>query len=190
LRIAIFGGTFDPIHNAHLIAAREAAAQFSLDRVLFVPAARPPHKQYSVEDFQHRFKMVEIACAGDPVLTASALEAGSEISYSIRTIQNVRATLDPQDWLCFVIGADAFAEITTWYQWQNVVQLVDFIVIGRPGFEYTVPPGARVHRLDSLALCTSSSAIRRELARGGEPAEVPPSVLAYIREHGLYRSQS
>lgn len=187
MRIAIFGGTFDPIHNAHLIAAREAARQFSLDKVLFVPAACPPHKKSSIEDFQHRFKMVELACAGDPILTASPLEAGPEISYSIRTIENVRATLQPQDWLSFIIGADAFAEITTWYKWETVVQLVDFIVISRPGHEYAVPPGARVHRLDSLDLFTSSSAIRRQLAQGGEPAEIPPAVLAYIRGYGLYR---
>src|ERR1043166_7628374 len=139
MRTAIFGGTFDPIHRAHLIVAHEAAAAFSLDRVLFIPAANPPHKEAGA-DYEDRYKMVELACAGEPRFIASRLEAGSEKSYSIRSIERVKAMGGE---VFFVIGADAFAEIRTWHRWEDVVDAVDFIVVTRPGHAYTSPPGAR-----------------------------------------------
>lgn len=188
MRIAIFGGTFDPIHQAHLTVAREAARQFQLDRVLFVPAANPPHKSQRTEaPYEDRYRMVELACEGDPVLAPSRLEEGEEKSYSIRTIEKVRSQLGPADELFFLIGADAFSEITTWYRWQDVIRAVDFIVVTRPGHDYEVPAGARVHRLETLALPISSSEIRQKLAAGEDPPELPPKVLAYIRRRGLYQ---
>ena len=89
--------------------------------------------------------------------------------------------------LFFLIGADAFAEIGTWHRWREVVASVEFIVVSRPGRVYKVPEGARVHRLEGVDLPVSSSGIRRKLAEGDEQVDVPPAVLAYIREHGLYR---
>ncbi len=183
-RIAIFGGTFDPIHTAHLIVAREAAEQFALERVLFVPAANPPHKSTGA-DYEHRYRMVELACRGEPRFVPSRLEAGHEKSYSILTIERMRAD-NPADTLYFVIGADAFAEIESWHRWEDVVRGVDFIVVTRPGHFYKAPTGARVHRLDTLALPVSSSEIRQKLAAGQDPEELPPGVLDYIRRHGLY----
>jgi len=188
LRTAIFGGTFDPIHCAHLAVAREAAVAFDLDRVLFVVAAHPPHKPgIRIESFEHRLRMTEIACASEPLFEASDIEAGAAQSYSIYTLEKLRARLGADDSLFFLIGADAFAEIRTWYRWRDVISVVEFIVVGRPGHEFTIPDGAIVHRLDTLALPISSSAIRAELAAGGSPAQVPAPVLAYIRENQLYR---
>lgn len=184
---AIFGGTFDPIHSAHLIVAREAAHQFALSQVLFIPAANPPHKATGAS-YEDRYRMVELACEDDPLFVPSRLEAGDEKSYSILTIGKVRQHLDPLEELYFVIGADAFAEIPTWHRWQEVVESVDFIVVTRPGHFYATPPGARVHRLDTLALPVSSSDIRQKLAAGEPVPELPPKVLAYIRIHGLYRA--
>ena len=92
--------------------------------------------------------------------------------------------------LFLIIGSDAFAEIQTWRRWQEVIQSVEFIVVGRPGYEITGPPGARVHRLESVELPISSSDIRDALARGEMPAELPPAVGAYIRDHRLYGSAS
>jgi nicotinate-nucleotide adenylyltransferase len=187
-RIAIFGGTFDPIHLAHVTVAREALAQFSLTRVLFVAAAHPPHKaDAAVTPYEHRFRMVELACAGEPAFAASALEAGAARSYSIRTIERVRRELAPRDRLFFLIGADAFAEIGSWRRAGKVIRAVEFIVVTRPGHGYQSPPGAVVHRLDTLALPVSSSEIRRKLAAGLEPEELDPRVIAYIRDHTLYR---
>lgn len=187
-RIAIFGGTFDPIHEAHVIVAREAASAFDLDRVLMVPAANPPHKAESTgAGYEHRYRMVELACGDDPRLEASRLEEGAEKSYSILTIERVRTTLQPGDRLFFVIGADAFAEITSWWRWQEVIGLVEFIVVTRPGHQYIEPPGARVHRLETLALPVSSSEIRALLAEGKPAPQLPDAVFAYIRQHELYR---
>ncbi len=217
MKIAIFGGTFDPVHSAHLALAREAARGCGLGRVLFVPASRPPHKSgATVAGYEDRYRMVELACEGEPSFEASRLEEGQERSYSIDTIERVRAGLglrpcDPfgpladargsvlapnrdrkgadlaaGDELFFLIGADAFAEITTWRRWQDVVRAVRFIVAARPGHDYAVPPGAAVERLDTVALAVSSSSIRAKLAAGENPPELPPAVLAYIRERGLY----
>jgi nicotinate-nucleotide adenylyltransferase len=187
LNIAIFGGTFDPIHAAHLTIARAAAERFDLQRVLFVTAGQPPHKtDRRTESYEHRHRMVQIACAGEAGFEPSRLEAGMDKSYSIRTINRVRQTLLPQDRLFFIIGADAFSEVDTWHRWQEVIALVEFIVVTRPGHTYTVPPGTAVHRLDDLQLPVSSSAVRRQLSEGQRPAELPPAVFEYIREHGLY----
>ena len=182
MKTAIFGGTFDPIHRAHLVVAREAAEAFSLDRVLFIPAANPPLKDVGA-GYEDRFKMVELACAGEPRFVPSRLEEGQEKSYSIHTIERAKAMNGE---VFFVIGADAFAEIRKWYQWENVVKAVDFIVVARPGHEYTYPPGARVHRLETVALPVSSSEVRQALARGERPADLPDAVADYIQEHGLY----
>jgi nicotinate-nucleotide adenylyltransferase len=187
MRVAIFGGTFDPVHCAHLTVASEAADAFGLGRVIFIPAGNPPHKQETSTPFEDRFRMVQLACAADPRFEASRLESGSEKSYSILTIERLRSQLRPDDRLLFIIGADAFAEITSWRRWTDVVRAVEFIVVTRPGHVYSVPEGARVHRLDTLALPISSSDIRRELAAGNRPPELPETVLEYIRERGLYR---
>jgi nicotinate-nucleotide adenylyltransferase len=187
LRDAIFGGTFDPVHCAHLAIAREAARAFGLTRVLFVPASRPPHKTSVIAaPYEDRYRMVQLACQGEPLFGASRLEAGPEKSYSIDTIERVKAALAPDGELFFLIGADAFAELHTWYRWRDVVREVQFIVVARPGCNYVVPPGARVNRLDTIALPISSSEIRARLAAGEKPSVLPEAVLAYIREHRLY----
>lgn len=189
MRLAIFGGTFDPIHNAHLTVAREAARQFQLDRVWFVLAERPPHKAgVTHAPYEDRYRMVELACQGDPGFEASRLEQGSGGSYSIDTIEKVSARLAPGDELFFLIGADAFAEIESWRRWRDVVRAVEFLVVSRPGHRYAVPQGARVHRLETVELPISSSEIRRRLAAGGDRVDVPAAVLAYIRTLGLYRA--
>ena len=187
-RIALFGGTFDPIHNAHLKIAREGARQYQLARVLFIPAAKPPHKSGVTRvPYEDRLRMVELACQGEPMFEASRLEAGAQNSYSIETIERVRATLGKGQDLFFLIGSDAFAEIRTWHRWHEVIRSVEFIVVSRPGCTYDIPDGARVDRLDNVNLPVSSSEIRKKLAAGDEHVDVPPAVLQYIREHCLYR---
>jgi nicotinate-nucleotide adenylyltransferase len=182
VKTAIFGGTFNPIHTAHLAMARTAADAFALDRVLFIPAGNPPHKEARTP-YEHRFRMVELACAADPRFVASRMEEGNDKSYSIHTIERVKAGGDQ---VYFIIGSDAFAEIATWYRWEDVLRSVEFIVVSRPGHAITVPPGARVHRLETVELPVSSSEIRRALARGEAPNVVPEAVLDYIRKQGLY----
>jgi nicotinate-nucleotide adenylyltransferase len=185
LSIAIFGGTFDPIHTAHLTVAREAADTFALERILFIPAGCPPHKSDSTgASWADRFRMVELACAEDPRFEPSRLEEGEQKSYSILTIEKIRAQWPVE--LYFILGADAFAEITSWYRWRDVVAATRFIVVTRPGHSYSAPDGARVSRLDTLALPVSSSDIRQRLAMGEMPDDLPPAVGRYIIERGLY----
>jgi nicotinate-nucleotide adenylyltransferase len=183
MKTAIFGGTFDPIHSAHLEMARLAADQFALDRVLFIPAGNPPHK-HADTSYEHRYRMVELACAADPRFVASRLEEGNRKSYSIDTIERVKAANGA---VFFIIGADAFAEIKTWHRWQDVIRSVEFIVAARPGHWIVSPPGALVHRLETLELPVSSSEIRDALARGETPSELPAAVADYIRANGLYQ---
>ena len=187
MRTALFGGTFDPIHRAHLTVAAEAAKRFSLDRVLFIPAGNPPHKNTGTS-YPDRFKMVELACAADPRFVASRLEEGRAKSYSIDTIERVLHENLAEPPLFFIIGADAFEEIASWHRWQDVIASVEFVVVARPGHVIAAPGGARVHCLETLALPVSSSEIRRMLARGESTEEIPATVAAYIRERGLYRS--
>ena len=187
MRLAIFGGTFDPIHKAHITMAREAADRFRLDRVLFVPAGNPPHKAGATfAAYEDRFRMAQLAAEGDPRFTVSRFEEGAGRSYSIDTVHKVRATLRDADGLFFLIGADAFAEIETWHRWPELIQSVVFLVVSRPGHRYRIPESARVERLETLDLPVSSSEIRAALASGKRPEEIPEAVLEYIYRHGLY----
>jgi nicotinate-nucleotide adenylyltransferase len=186
LRLAIFGGTFDPIHKGHLAIARRAARHFRLDRVLFVPAHHPPHKGgVTNASYDDRVRMVELACKGRAGFEVSRLEEGTERSYSIDTIEKV-ARMAPADELYFLIGADAFAEVRTWRRWRDVAGSVRFLVVSRPGWQYETPAEVRLERLDTVVLPISSSDVRKALAAGRKPAEVPRQVLDYILKNGLY----
>jgi nicotinate-nucleotide adenylyltransferase len=191
-RTALFGGTFDPIHNAHLEIARAAADRFDLAKVLFVPAANPPHKPGgATASYEDRVRMAELACAGDRRFEVSGLEAqtkdgsAAKRSYSIVTIEKLQAS--GVKGLSFLIGADAFREIRTWYRWRDVVSSVEFIVVTRPGAAWESPPGAVVHELTGLDLCVSSSDIRSQLLEGKHDIPVPSLVLEFIHDHHLYR---
>lgn len=186
-RICIFGGTFDPIHNAHLRIALEALKRFQLDRLLFVPAGNPPHKEASgVAPFADRFRMAEIACQPYPQFTVSRMEEGQNQSYTVETLRRFRKEMDESDRLFFLIGSDAFDEIDSWYESERVIELTEFIVVERPGRQYRIPEHAVVHRLDGLALPISSSGIRERLASGEPTPELPAEVRNYIDERGLY----
>jgi nicotinate-nucleotide adenylyltransferase len=183
---AIFGGTFDPIHNAHLAVARAAADRFGLRCILFVPAANPPHKAASaMAPFEDRVRMVQLACASDARFEVCRIEEGPDPSYSITTVEKLlEAGAGP---LCFLIGADAFADIRLWHRWEDLVRLTEFIVVTRPEAQYEIPPGARVRELSGLDLRVSSSEVRDRLWECDSSIPVPPAVLAYIRERELYR---
>lgn len=186
MKLAIFGGTFDPIHKGHLAIARKAARHFRLDRVLFVPAYHPPHKAgVTNATYNDRLRMAELACAGRVGFEVSRLEEGTERSYSIDTIEKV-ASMAPLDELYFLIGADAFREIRTWRRWRDVARMVRFLVVSRPGCKYETPSEVTLARLDTVELPISSSEIRKALAAGRRPEELPKRVLDYILKHGLY----
>ncbi|MDD8027202.1 MAG: nicotinate-nucleotide adenylyltransferase [Acidobacteriota bacterium] len=215
-RIAIFGGTFDPIHAGHLRSARIVGRRLGLDRILFVPASIPPHKaRPGLAAAADRYRMVRLAVAGRKDWTASPVEirAGGT-SFSIRTIERLRRRY-PRARLFFIAGADAFREIKTWREWERVLQSCLFIVTTRPGAGLdaaakglgrayggrvrTLRPGVAVREADFApgrifllkidALPVSSTAIR-EKARRGESLRglVPSAVAAYIRSRKLYEA--
>jgi nicotinate-nucleotide adenylyltransferase len=134
--------------------------------------------------------MAQLACQGEPRFEVSRLEEGARRSYSVNTVEKVRARMDAADDLYFLIGADAFAEIRSWRRWREVASAAEFLVASRPGYAYEVPEGVRLRRLDTLALGGSSSEIRAALAAGRRPAGVPAQVLDYIFEEALYRGMA
>ena len=143
MNIALFGGTFDPIHRGHVIVARAAAAKFGLKQVWFIPADIPPHKQKTpILPFYHRYAMVALALAGEKAFVPSLLEAadpatgGSQRkpSYSIDTVRRVKAMLGKSDHLYFLIGMDAFKDIAKWHEAGALLGECDFIVAARPGY--------------------------------------------------------
>jgi len=215
VNIALFGGTFDPIHSGHLAAARAAEAAFSLDAIHFIPACVPPHKRRRrLTAFAHRYAMVALGCAGSSGFLPSLIESGeagaAEPNYSIATVRKVAAGLGPADQLFFLIGADAFLDIRQWHEPVALLDAADFIVVSRPGFSIAhvaevIPPElgsralsnhtielrrTRVHLLTTVEADISSSGIRR-LAAGKKSLGglVPDPVAEYIRKLSLYQHE-
>ena len=138
MNIGLFGGTFDPIHNGHLAAARAAAERCNLNRVLFVPSDIPPHKQKQpITDFVHRYAMVTLALQGEKNFFPSLLEAPRgrepELHYSVDTVRTVKRSLKSSDRLFFIIGIDAFMDVAKWREPEALLQGCEFIVVSRPG---------------------------------------------------------
>jgi nicotinate-nucleotide adenylyltransferase len=156
MNIAVFGGTFDPIHRGHLNVARSAAERFKLKEVWFVPADIPPHKQKApVTSYFHRYSMVALALAGEADFLPSLLEAPDpeahverRPSYSIDTVRRAKAGLRKRDRLYFLIGIDAFRDIANWYQAEALLRECDFLIAARPGYSLgdvaaSLPKGLR-----------------------------------------------
>jgi len=189
MRLGLYGGTFDPIHNAHLGVALAASEAFQLDRMLLIPNRLPPHKQsVTGASFAQRLRMVELACQPHSQLAACGIENREGKSYTIQTLEQLCIEYGGSTQFFFLIGADAFAEVLTWYRVEEVFAMTEFIVAARPGFEYSIPKGTRVHALDTLAFRESSSEIRAMLAAGFNPDGLPEAVRSYIDEQGLYRT--
>ena len=212
MNIGLMGGTFNPIHKAHLRIAEEARELCGLDRVLFIPAADPPHKPLAGEvSFARRCEMVRLAIAGNPAFELSEVEGEREgKSYSIDTLGYFHSRR-PHDRLFFIIGSDSFFEIGLWHRYTEIFRLCSLIVVERPGrpvpdplealpvairgeFSYTDTPsglrhalGQQVYILKGRPLDISSTAIR-SLAAAGSPITrlVPPAVEAYIKSQRIY----
>jgi len=169
MNVAIFGGTFDPIHNGHLAVARAARDTFGLKLVYFVPAATPPHKVGDqMTDYEHRYAMVALATAGEKEFVPSLIEAPSrrglgQPSYSIETVRQVKAGLSARDRLFFIAGIDAFLGIAKWREPEALLSEVEFIVASRPGFSLADVGGALPESLrpkaDVLAALRKSEAV-------------------------------
>lgn len=189
MRIGVLGGTFDPPHIGHLIVAQDAWSALGLDRVLFMPAAVPPHKRGRVSTPPEvRLAMVEAACADDPRFEASDLEIRrGGTSYTVDTLRALKER-DPQGALFFLVGADQFRELHTWRSPLEIARLAELVALSRPGFPIEEPRlELPYRRLDVTCVGVSATEIRRRVA-AGEPIRylVPPAVEAIIRARGLY----
>jgi nicotinate-nucleotide adenylyltransferase len=197
-RLGVLGGTFDPIHHAHLVAAEEAQYQLDLDQVLLVPAGTPPHKpQQPMSPSHHRFRMVELAIGDNPHLAVSRVDIDRDgPCYTVDTLAILKEQWASVSDLFFIEGADSLADILTWHQPERLIELCELAVVARPGVEVDLGrldrqlPGLaeRVHWVQMPRLEISSSDLRARV-REGRPISylVPPAVQAYILEHRLYQ---
>ena len=189
-RIGIMGGTFDPIHNGHLVAASEAQQQFDLDEVVFVPTGKPWMKS-TVTAGEHRYLMTVIATAANPGFNVSRVDLEREgATYTIDTLRDMRKAYPDAD-LFFITGADAMAQIMEWKDVSEVWTLAHFIAVSRPGHPLSISglPTQGVSSLEVPALAISSTDCRTRVSRGFPVWYlVPDGVVQYIAKHHLYRS--
>jgi len=214
LAVGIMGGTFNPIHFGHLRAAEEVAESLQLGQVIFIPAAKPPHKsEVGLVSFDHRWHMLELATAGNPLFVLSDLEYQRPgISYSVETLTQLAKERGGGEELYFVLGLDAFLELPTWKSYRELFSLCHFVVVARPGFSpesldamlstqvsasysfdfkvqgYLHPSLHTVYYREVTLLDISSSTIRKLLAEQGTVRYLlPKKVEEYIQQQGLYQ---
>lgn len=189
-RVGVMGGTFDPIHHGHLVAASEVAQSFDLDEVIFVPTGEPWQKS-DVSESEHRYLMTVIATAANPRFTVSRVDVDRHgPTYTIDTLRDVKAQR-PDSQLFFITGADAIAQILSWKDVQELWDLAHFVAVSRPGHELSVSglPNQDVSLLEVPALAISSTDCRSRVNRGYPVWYlVPDGVVQYISKHHLYRS--
>ena len=193
------GGTFDPIHHGHLVAASEVAHRFGLDEVIFVPTGRPWQKEgKQVSPAEDRYLMTVIATASNPRFSVSRADVDREkVTYTVDTLRDMRAQ-HPDAELYFITGADALASILSWQDWEELFDLANFVGVSRPGFELGTDhlaahlqkyPAERLTLIEIPALAISSSECRR---RASEDSPVwylvPDGVVQYISKRHLYRT--
>lgn len=190
-RIGVMGGTFDPIHHGHLVAASEVAQWFDLDEVVFVPTGEPWQKD-DVSPSEHRYLMTVIATASNPRFTVSRVDIDrAGLTYTIDTLRDLKAQR-PDAELFFITGADAIAQILSWRDHDELWDLAHFVAVSRPGHVLNTDglPSDDVSQLEIPALAISSTDCRDRVRRG-HPVWylVPDGVVQYIAKHHLYRSK-
>lgn len=175
----ILGGTFDPVHNAHLAMARAALEHLALERILWLPTGNPKYRAPARTPARHRVAMLGLALEGEPRYAIDQRELHPEHSgYTLDTLKSLpfRPVL--------LLGADQYAKLETWHRWHEVLERADLAVFARPGAALR---DGRAHAVPFTPMDISASDIRARLARGEDvSAMVPPKVLAYIRREGLY----
>ncbi|MDY7096084.1 MAG: nicotinate (nicotinamide) nucleotide adenylyltransferase [Acidobacteriota bacterium] len=205
-RVGLFGGSFDPPHRGHLVPVLAARRQLELDAVLYLPTARPPHKQHEEQTPAHRrLAMVELALLDHRELQVSDRElTPGRVAYTIDTVEELQAE-QPGTRFYLILGSDSFLQLPTWRRWTELAAAVELAVLRRPGSSSLdlpdgAPPelaalaagsaaGSRVHRIEEEPLPYSSTDLRRCFAEGEEPSPgaLDDLVLRYIRKYALYR---
>jgi len=215
-RIAIYGGTFDPVHNGHIEVAQTIVALFDIDEFLFMPARIAPHKtQRRISAGFHRYTMLALVTNNEDKMRVSTFELERpERQFTVDTLRHFRLQYGPNLDLFFVMGADSWSEITTWREWQELPQLANLVVITRPTYEVGLDhvgqevaehivdlhgldrcvddsSGAgKIYFTDAVLRDVSATQVRVAAASGDDNLEnlVPPAVAQYIRKYGLYRN--
>lgn len=191
-RIGIMGGTFDPIHNGHLVAASEVASRFLLDEVVFVPTGQPWQKaDYEVSTAEDRYLMTVIATASNPRFQVSRVDIDREgPTYTVDTLRDLRAVYGPKVDLFFITGADALDKILGWKDADQIFDLAHLVGVTRPGFVLSDAhlPAATVSLVQVPAMAISSTDCRQRVS-AGQPVWylVPDGVVQYIAKRQLYR---
>mgnify|MGYP002332611595 CR=1 FL=1 len=198
--IGILGGTFDPIHYGHLVCAEAAREQFKLERVIFIPAARPPHKDLArLTPALHRFNMTVLATISNPYFEVSAVELRRPgLSYTIDTLRQLRRQFGPAAEFYFITGVDALAGLLSWRDPAGLLAETRFIAAERPGYpgsllnellaQLTPAQRERIHRIQIPAVAISSTELRRRVRAGlSIKYLVPETVEQYIVKNRLYR---
>ena len=214
-RIALYGGTFDPVHAGHVAVARRVSQLFEIEKVLFIPAQMAPHKiGRPVTEPIHRYAMLALATQDDPQLSISTFELDApDRCYTVDTVGHFQRVLGDATELFFIMGADSWSEITTWREWERLLSMTNHIVVTRPGYEPVTThvgklsdrivdarggkspsrtEGAKkIYFTDVVMKDVSATNIRR-LASEGRVEElaglVPGPVLEYIKKSGIYRT--
>jgi nicotinate-nucleotide adenylyltransferase len=194
-RIGVMGGTFDPIHNGHLVAANEVRHLFDLDEVVFVPTGRPWMKDarsHEISDAEDRYLMTVVATASNPRFSVSRIDIDRPgPTYTRDTLSELRSRRDPADEFLFITGTDALAQILSWHKPEELFELAHFVGVTRPGYHLELdarfPEGA-VSLVEVPALAISSSDVRARVASNAPVYYlVPEGVVQYIDKRRLYR---
>ncbi|GGM28327.1 putative nicotinate-nucleotide adenylyltransferase [Dactylosporangium sucinum] len=192
MRVGIMGGTFDPIHHGHLVAASEVADRFGLDQVVFVPTGEPWQKSdVSVSPAEDRYLMTVIATASNPRFTVSRVDIDrGGPTYTVDTLRDLRRTYGSDAEMFFITGADALSKILSWKDADDLFSLAHFVGVTRPGFDLSAEhlPTNTVSLIQVPAMAISSTDCRRRV-EAGKPVWylVPDGVVQYINKRGLYR---
>ena len=187
--IGILGGSFDPVHNAHLAIARAALIELKLAKVLWIPSGTPPHREAPEAPAAHRAAMVALAIAGEPrfILDEREIRKTSP-GYTVETLEDLRVDLGPETALVLLIGADQYARLGTWHRQEDLFALARIAVFARPGL--ALEDAGRVTVVPMAPLDISSTAIRARIAKGESVRGLmPDAVLDYIETNNLYSSQ-
>ncbi len=198
--LGVFGGTFSPIHYGHLMICEAIREEFGLDRILFVPAQIPPHKDINrVAEAEHRLEMTRLAIMDNPFFEVSDIEMKREgASYTVDTLLAFKALYGPETQLSLIVGADSIVQLTSWRRFEEIIRLCRFIVARRPdtsddvldkAIDHLVSDyGAVIKKSKAVAMPYSSTEIRERVSSGlSIRYRVPPCVEHYIQEHRLYR---
>lgn len=212
--LGLLGGTFDPVHNAHLALAHAALHELGLSGVRWIPSGRPGHRDTPATPVEHRLALLRLALAGEPRFTLDETDAlSAEPTYTVNTLARLRRELGPSLPLVFIIGADQLAALDTWRDWQRLFESAHIAVAERPGYAIarellpaavaaelvareastagalSAQAAGCIIRFAMVPLDVSATAIRAALARNTTPGtQLPAPVLSYIQSHALYRN--